>query len=320
MDIVKPLKNKKRFTKTHLVVAIIVLVVLIIVFQLNPSQESHIVNRETLLIDTVKRGDLNISVRGTGVLAPMDIRWIATNVPGRVERVLKKPGAIVKKGELLLELSNPALQQQLTEAKWELQARQAETEALKVALESELLDQEIAVISEQLNLERARLTLDAQSELLEQGIVAISKIDFAQVKIDVRQFEQLWQLEQQRLEKRRQNLQSQITAADARLNLMRRRIQLIQQQVNSLHVIATMDSIIQEMPIESGQQVEPGRNLAMLASIDRFIAQLNIPEILIKDVLPGQKVLLDTRSSKIEGRVQRIEPAVTNSTVQVDVE
>jgi multidrug resistance efflux pump len=320
MDIVRPNKKEKITIKTLGIVGLLIGLPLSLFFMFNTSSSDYLAKRESLLIDTVQRGELNISVRGTGVLAPKDIRWIATNVAGRVERVLKKAGAIVKKGDLLLELSNPQLQQALTEAQWELQALEAETKARRVTLESDLLDQQIAVVNEKLNLEKSQLTHNAQKGLLDQGIVAISKIDFEEVKINVMQFEQRWQLERKRLEKREENLNAQVEANEARLNRMRKIVQRIQQQVDDLKVKATMDSIVQEMPMELGQQVNAGANLAMLARSDRFIAELRIPEKQIKDVVIGQKVTLDTRSSIIQGLVQRIDPAVINSSVQVDVE
>ncbi|GGI96507.1 secretion protein HlyD [Shewanella hanedai] len=319
MDIVRPNK-KPKLTRTTQLIAILVVVTLGLFFLFNTSRASFLASRDSFLIGTVQRGDLNISVRGTGVLAPEDIRWIATNVPGRIERVLRKAGAIVKKGDLLLALSNPQLQQALTESQWELKALAAQTQAQKVSLESDLLDQEIAVINEKLNLDKAQLTLDALSKLLAQDIDVISKIAYEEVKIDVMQFRQRWQLQQQRLDKRRQNLHAQVDASEARLNIMRKSVQRIEQQVDSLNVRATMDSIVQEMPMELGQQVSAGTNLAMLARSDRYIAELRIPEKQIKDVIIGQKVTLDTRSSKIAGVVQRIDPAVINSSVQVDVQ
>jgi len=320
MDIVRTSKKKNAINKTKVAIGLLLLLSLVLVFLFNTSNASYLAQKDSLLIDTVQRGQLNISVRGTGVLAPKDIRWIATNIPGRVERILKKAGAIVKKGDLLLELSNPQLQQELTQAQWQLQALEAQTKAANISLESDLLDQEIAVINEKLNHERALLTLDAQKKLLGQGVDVISRIAYEEVKIDVSQFKQRWLLEEKRLEKRQQTLHAQQQASEARLYIMRKNVQRIQQQVNSLLVKATMDSIVQQMPMQLGQQVSIGTNLAMLARSDRFIAELRIPEKQIKDVIIGQHVTLDTRSSKIPGIVQRIDPAVNNSSVQVDVE
>jgi len=320
MDIVHTKKKTKLSKRIQIIVGTLVMLTLCSIFLFNKSSASYLANKNSLLIDTVQRGELNISVRGTGVLVPKDIRWIATNVAGRIERVLNKAGAKVNKGDLLLELSNPQLQQELIEAQWELQAIEEETQARKVSLESDLLDQEIAVISEKLNHERALLTLDAQEELISQGIDVISKIDYEEVKINVKQFKQRWELEQKRLDKRRENLNAQIKANEARLISRRKSVERIQQQVDSLKVRATMDSIVQEMPMELGQQVNAGTNLAKLARNDQFIAELRIPEKQIKDVILGQKVTLDTRSSKIQGIVQRIDPSVINSSVQIDVE
>jgi len=320
MDIVRPNKKKKLTKKMQIIISLLIILTLISIFLFNKSSASYLANKESLLIDAVQRGELNISVRGTGVLVPKDIRWIAIDIPGRIDKILKKSGAKVYKGDLLMVLTNPQLQQELTEAQWELQALEAETQAQKVSLESDLLDQEIAVINEKLNHERALLTLNAQEELLGQGIVAVSIIDHEEVKINVIQFKQRWDLEQKRLDKRQENLKAQMKASNARLTSMRKSVLRIQEQVGSLQVKATMDAIVQEMPMELGQQVNAGTNLAMLARSDRFIAELRIPEKQIKDVIIGQKVTLDTRSSKIQGIVKRIDPAVNNSSVQIDVE
>lgn len=289
-------------------------------FVLTKDDSSLHVSKTGLLTDQVKRGELDISVRGTGVLVPEDIEWLAINVPGKVQKVVKKAGAKVKEGDIILELSNTQLQQELTEAKWQLQVTEAETTARQVALESALLDQEIAVINEKLNFQRASLTLEAQETLLKQGVVAVSKIDFETNKINVSQFKQLWELEEKRLDKRRENLEAQAKANRATLTSMRKKVQLIQEKVDSLTVRATMDSILLEMPLELGQQVIAGHNLAKLARDDKFIAELRIPEKQIKDVIVGQSVSIDTRNSEISGIVQRIDPAVVNNTVQVDVE
>ncbi|GAA0344332.1 HlyD family efflux transporter periplasmic adaptor subunit [Bowmanella denitrificans] len=299
-------------------VALSALVAAVLLF--NTGSAAYLADRNSLLIDTVQRGDLHVRVRGTGVLVPKDIRWITTDVPARVERILKKAGAKVQQGDVLMELANPQLQQQLLEAQWELQALEAETQARRVSLESDLLDQEIAVVNESLNHQRALLTLEAQKTLLGQGIVAISKIDYEEVRINVAQYKQQWELEQKRLQKRQENLDAHMLANEARLSRMRKVVQRLQEQVDGLQVKASMDSIVQDMPLELGQQVSAGSNLALLARSDLFIAQLRIPEKQIKDVLIGQPVTLDTRTSHIQGKVLRIDPAVVNSSVQIDVE
>jgi multidrug resistance efflux pump len=320
MDIVRKKTKKKMSTKLFGVIVLVILCLFAIKLVFNRDSSTYAVNSNTLLTDKVQQGELYVSVRGVGVLVPKDIRWVATNVEGRVERILIKAGAQVKAGDLLMELSNPQLVQRLEETKWELDEMEAETTALEVSLESELLDQEAAVINEKLNHERALLTLNAQKTLLKQGVVAVSHIDHEETKIDVAQFKQRWELEIKRLVKRKENLAAQRLAAQARVNRMRKILQRAQEQVDGLNVKATMDSIVQEMPMELGQQVSTGTNLARLARSGEFLAELRIPEKLINDVAIGQAVTIDTRTSKISGLVKRIDPAVINGAVQVDVE
>jgi multidrug efflux pump subunit AcrA (membrane-fusion protein) len=320
MDIVRSKQKKTLNSKVLGIVGVVSCGVLLLAYSYSGSGGSYRIDKDTLLIDQVQRGELNVSVRGIGVLVPKDIRWIATEVQGRVERILIKPGAQVKAGDLLLELKNSQLVQQLEETKWELEALEAETLAQQVSLESDLLDQQAAVINAKLSHQRTMLTLNAQKTLLEKGTGVISEIAHEEVKIEVALNKERWQLEIKRLAKRKENLAAQAVAYQARLNRMRRILHRVQSQVDGLHVKATMDSIVQEMPVELGQQVNSGTNLARLARKDQFIAELRIPEKLIQNVAIDQLVTIDTRTSKIQGRVSRIDPAVINGSVQIDVE
>jgi len=320
MDIVRSKQKKKIHYKKWFSITAIGVVALTLIVNLSGKSSAYQVDKSELLLAEVQRGQLNITVRGVGVLVPKDIRWVATNVDGRVERILIKAGAKVKKGDLLLELSNPQLIQQLEETKWQLEEMVAETNALNVSLASELLDQEAAVINEKLNHQRALLTYNAQKKLLDKGTVAVSHIAHEEVKIDVAQYKERWQLEIKRLNKKQESLTAQAKAYQARLNRMHKIYQRAQQQVESLKVLATMDSIVQAMPMELGQRVQMGSNLARLARSGEFIAELRVPEKQIKDVALGQSVVVDTRNSKISGIVQRIDPIVNNGSVQVDIE
>ena len=113
MDIVRSKQKKKIKYKQWLSIAAMIIVALTLIVNLSGNSSAYQVDKSELLLAQVQRGQLNISVRGVGVLVPKDIRWVATNVDGRVERILIKAGAKVKKGDLLLELSNPRLVQQL---------------------------------------------------------------------------------------------------------------------------------------------------------------------------------------------------------------
>jgi HlyD family secretion protein len=318
VDIVRT-KAKRSFKQNAKIAFACGVPVLLSLWWFSSTSATHIVDSELLLTDKVQQGELTVNVRGIGVLSPKDIRWLATNVNGRVDRIYAKAGAIVAKGDLILQLSNPQLDQQYEETQWELDILDAQAIALKVSLESQTLDHEAAVINEKLNYERSLLTLNAQVTLLRQGINAVSQIDHEAIKIEVAQNKQRWELEIKRLEKQKENMAAQLTANMARVNRMRKTLERAKQRVESLNVRASIDAIVQVMPMELGQQVTAGTNLARLAKRDEFIAELRIPENQIQDVIIGQSVSLDTRTSKVKGVVTRIDPAVENGVVQVDV-
>lgn len=319
MDIVR--KQSKNNSKKFIVLALAILVVLGIFWKFaNSNSSSLVADKDSVLLDTVQRGNFQVTVRGIGVLVPKDIRWVATHVNGRVEALHVKAGASVKANDIIMELSNPELIQQLEERKWELEEMQAQLHADQVSLESSLLDQETLVINSRLNYERVLLTLNAQKVLLSQGIVAVSKVDHEEVKIDVEQFNERWQLEKKRLAKRQENVIAQKKAFSARLNRMQRIVARMQSQVDGLVVRASIDSIVQEMPLELGQQVSAGTNLARLAKSGDFLAELRVPEQQVSSVSLGQQVVIDTRANTVAGIVKRIDPSVINGSVQVDVE
>lgn len=319
MDIVR--KQQKSTNIKPFGVFIACLLIFVVIWQIsNSNSSSIIVSKDSLLVDTVQRGQFEVTVRGIGVLVPKDIRWVATNVSGRVEAIYAKAGASVQVGDVLMVLSNPELEQQLEESQWELEEMKAQLHAQKIALESQVLDQETLVINSQLNFERALLTLNAQESLLSQGIVAVSKVAHEEIKIDVKQFQERWSLEQKRLLKSRESMQAQVKAFSARLNRMQHMVGRMQTQVDGLTVKASIASIVQEMPLELGQRVNAGSNLARLAKSGEFLAELRVPEKQVSHVTLGQHVTIDTRANTTTGIVKRIDPAVINGSVQVDVE
>lgn len=320
MDIVINKKSGVSQKLKWLVLGIVLLSVTLTYAWASLSTASHSVNRDRLLTEKVNRGEFVITVRGMGVLAPKDVRWLATNVAGKVDRILVKPGALVKQGDVIMELSNPELAQQLEETRWELDELKAQMQAEKVALESELLDQESAVINEKLNYESTKLTFEAQDKLLSQGFNAVSQIDHETIKIQMAQNKRRWELEQGRLAKQKERVAAQLIANEARVQRMEKTLNRVTEQVASLTVTASIDALVQEMPIELGQQVNAGNNLARLAKRDDFIAEIRIPENQIQDVVIGQTVAIDTRTSEIEGVVRRIDPSVENGVVQVDID
>lgn len=311
-------RKKPRLLKRNLLLVLAALVVISAAYYLwYLAQADMSVDANTLVFDQVKRGKFTVSVRGTGVLVPDNIEWLSASVEGTLVKRVVKPGHSVKKGDLIVELHNPRLLQQLAEAQWELTALEAELTAADVALASSLQQQKSNLLNAQLDFETSQLEFTARADLMKTG--AVSRLDYNRTRLAMDQAQQRLQTHQQQLNKMEESLIAQRAAHNARLNQHKQSVAIIQQQVNDLRVAASMDSVVLELPLVSGQRVMMGDNIAKLAQQDSLIAELQIPELHIRAVALGQRVVIDTRNNKIEGHVARVDPAVINGTVQVDV-
>lgn len=320
MDILIKKKDRKDIPnlKKYVVIALVAIPVLLAIKYIwYLGQADFSVDRDKLVFGEVQSGEYTVSVRGTGLLVPDNIQWLSVDVDATVVRLALKAGNIVKTGDLIIELSNPQLVQQLSEAKWELEATEAEFKAAQVAQETELLLKKSDVLNAKLDYKRGLTEFNARSTLVKTG--AVSKLDYQRSKVEMDQFEQRWKSSKNELKKMGERLLAVIKARAARLNQTRKRLERIQQQVSDLQVRAPIDSVILEVPLEVGQRVMMGDNIAKLAQQDSLIAELQVPEIQIRDVAIGQRVIIDTRNNKIEGVVSRVDPAVINGNVQVDV-
>jgi len=283
------------------------------------GQADFVIDKNIVVYDKVKRGEFSVSVRGTGLLIPDNIQWLSANVEARVERVVVKAGKLVKKGDLIVELSNPQLVQLLEETQWELEAKIAESKAAQVEQKSTLLKQKALMLNAQLNYESSKLKQEAHTELFQKSTGAVSKIDYEQTRLETIQLKQRWEIQQDVLVTMKENITAQDNARAARLKKMQKTLERAQQQVDSLMVIATIDSVVQEVPVEPGQRISMGGNIAKLAQQNSLIAELQVPELQIRGVVIGQHVIIDTRNNKVAGIVSRVDPAVVNGNVQVDV-
>lgn len=285
------------------------------VWQLGQAEVSLDANSVT--IGRVTRGDLDITVRGNGILAPENVQWMAASSEAKVKRLVLKAGNHVKQGDLIIELENPELSQALAEAQWELSALEAEHKAQQVVLNSQIKQQQSTLKNELLSLQAAQQEFTAHQELIDTG--AVSKLDYQRAEITLKQREQAVIFAKQLLAENKQNNKALQQARYARLEQTKKRVARIQHQVDQLQVKASIDSVVLAVPVEVGQHVNMGTNLAKLADKKDLIAELQVPEIQIQRVQTGQQVKIDTQTTIIEGVVARIDPAVIQGNVQVDI-
>lgn len=319
MDFVREdLKRKKQTRRWSISAAAVTAFAALAIFVATLEPASPSVERAALYIDTVERGEMLLQVRGPGVLVPREIRWVAAASEARVDRVLVKPGAVVEPDTVLVEMSNPELEQQVAEARAAVSAAEADYAALQVRLQSEVLDQRAVLASVNAEYEGARLESEGQAHLAKQGI--IPAIDHRRAELAAEQLKVRLEVERERVEIMQDSVDAQLRAAQVRLEQQRQALALREEQFANLHVPAGISGVLQTLEVEAGQRVTPGTNIARVARPDELMAELRIAETQAKDIRVGQSVAIDTRNGVVEGEVSRIDPAVQNGTVQVDVE
>jgi HlyD family secretion protein len=318
MDIKRPPKSKiKKKIRTTVMIVIGVAAIGGITYgltKLKPAAPT--LDRSTAVIETVKRGEMVRDVRGNGTLVPDVTRLVPAPADGRVERILLKAGVEVDPSTVIVELSNPQLEQQAVDTELQVKAAEADQENLKVRLESEAMTQKAQIATINSQYSQAKLQLDADEKLYEQKLVAELNIKISRVA--VQDLANRLKVEQERLAVASRSTKAQMNAAASRLNQLRALATLRRQEVEALKVRAGTGGVLQQVTVSEGQQVTPGFNIARVADPASLKAVLRVAETQIKDVRIGQPVIVDTRNGLIQGTVSRIDPAAREGTFEID--
>ena len=315
MDIRREPKSKK---KRWLYVAggiVAVIVITVALGRLGPAAPG--VDRSTVWTDSVSRGEMVRSVRGPGTLVSEQIRWVTALTAGRVERILKEPGAEVDSSTVLLVLNNPDVEIQALEAQRQHTAEEARLTDLRTRLENQRLAQEALVATVYAQHQEAQRTVVNNEELYDKGL--ISDFELKNSRDRAEELAIRVDLERRRLDVMNEAVESQIGAQKAQVERLRSIAEYRRNLVESMEVVAGVDGVLADLPLENGQWVISGEVLARVVQPGRLKAELRIPETQARDVAIGQVALIDTRNDTIPGRVVRIDPAVQAGAVLVDV-
>ncbi len=318
MDIARPSNAKKKRIRQAIYAGVALLAVALVTVglsRLKPAAPT--VERAVVWPDTVKRGPMVRQVRGLGILTPEDIRWIPATTQGRVEKIILRPGTQVKSTDVILELTNPQLEQQLQDATLKLQAAQAGLANIKVQLNNDLLAQQAISANIEADYNKAKMQFQMNQALAVDQLV--SKLVLEQSQVDAESLGVRNRISKDQLASKADSMRAQLQVQQSLVDQANALLQLTQQQRDELKVRAGLDGMLQLVPVEVGQQVAPGTNLARVANPMRLKAEIKIAETQAKDIQLGQKAEVDTRGGIIEGRVARIDPSVQNGTRTVDV-
>lgn len=292
-----------------------ILLVVVLVMRLGPALPDA--DRASLWIDTVQQGQMLREVRATGTLVPRSSRWLAAATAAQVDRILVWPGATVKPDTVLMTLTNPEVEDALRNANAQVAAAQADVAAKRAELQSALLDERSALAQAQSDYASAKVKADADAKAAALNL--IPQVQFRQGQIALKQLDNRQQIERQRVAAFGGSMHAQLQAMQAKLRQQQSNLQLRQRQADALQVKAGIAGVLQEVAVQEGAQVADGASLARVARPDVLIARLQVPEVQAKDVVIGMPVNVDTHNGTVAGAVDRVDPAVRNGSVQVDV-
>ncbi len=315
MDIPRPPRSKKKRYIVGAIIAVGLIAITAALGRLEPAAPS--VDMATVMIDTVRRGEMVRQVRGPGTLEPEQVLYISAMTGGRVDQVFVRPPARVTANTVILQMSNPDVQLEALSAEQQLASAQAQLVTLRTTLESQRLQQESAVATARADYQTAKRAADVAEALAQKGLLALKDVGDARDK--AAEAEARYRAATQQLDVLSKSIKDQIELQEQMVERLRSITDFQRRRVASMQVHAGFDGVLQDMDLQPGQWVQPGTLLAKVAQPGRLKAVLRIPETQVKDVQLGQPTEIDTRNGIVQGHVVRIDASSQNGTVGVDV-
>jgi HlyD family secretion protein len=294
-----------------------VLLILIAIAVVSPTSPEPVVERSSVVIDSVRRGIMVREVNAAGTLVPERVRIIAAVTAGRVEQLTVRPGTAVTPATILVEITNPDVELERLESERNLNSTEATLAEQEGLAQTQRLVQEGSLASLRSQVAEARRQLHIFEVLDSSGMVAKSELATARDK--ARELDTRDALERERLRIMTSTAQRQLSLQARQVAHLKSISRFQHDRVASMHVRAGEGGVLQELPLELGQWVNPGMLLARVAEPGRLKAVLRVPETQARDVAVSQRVSIDTRNGIIPGRVVRIAPVSQSGTVEVEV-
>jgi multidrug resistance efflux pump len=314
MDI--PRAKKPSRTKPMIITAAILVVVGTVgLSQLRPAAPT--VERGTLWIDTVKKGEMLRQARGNGTLVPEDLRVVSALTAGRIDRVLVRPGAICEVNTVLLEMSNPDVQLQALDAERQEKVAEADLAGLRASLDAQRLAAVSTVAQARRDANEAERLLKVAERLSGEGLTSSMEIDRAKDNLD--EAKERYASETERLNLLTESLKAQLALRQSEVERLRAIARFQQDRVASMTVRSGQKGVLQSLSLEPGQWVNPGQELARVAGQEKLKAVVRVPETQARDLAIGLKAEVDTRNGIVQGHVSRVDPGATNGSVAVDI-
>jgi multidrug resistance efflux pump len=314
----KPQKKKKRIV----IGSVVVVVVAVLFFGVRAlPTAAPTVERASIWTDTVEQGTMIRMVRGPGTLVPEQARWLTAVTNGRIEVIHILPGAEVAPGDVIMEMSNPDVQMQLLDAQTQLSAARSALTQLRSNLQTQQLNQRSNVETVRTQYLDAKRQYETNQKLFDTNPDLVAQADLDRSREQMEELETRLGLAHDQLEVLESSSQEQIDAQIDQVRRLEEQVEFNRDRLASLRVTTPVGGVLAplDVPLQEGQWVQSGQQIGRVVVPGRLKAEIRIPQTQAQEIVVGQTAHIDTRSDTIDGRVTRIDPAVRNGTVTIDV-
>jgi HlyD family secretion protein len=230
VDIARPSNLRRKRLRQGALAGVTLLVVGLLtlgLLRLKPAAPT--VEAATIWRDAVRRGPMLRQVRGLGTLVPEDIRWIPATTDGRVDRILLRPGTPVRPDSVILELSNPQLEQELADAELKVKAAEATLANLRVQLQNDELQQRAATASIEAEFNKAKMQAQMNEALAKDQLV--SELVLRQSQMDAEQLAIRYEIAKQQLASITESTRARLAVQESDVAQVRAVLQLKRRHV-----------------------------------------------------------------------------------------
>jgi HlyD family secretion protein len=315
----KPIPKKKGLQKKHIgyIVFGIAIIVLVYMAFFSSHTSTYKVEKEKLIIETIVKDQFNDYISVTGTVEPISTIFLDAQEGGRVEEILIEEGSMVKKGDIILRLSNPDLYLNILDSEAQLAEKENFLRNTQVTMEQERLSIKSSLINLKFDIERKERTYQQNSILIKDNLC--SREEFIRSKEDVDMARSSQELFNERWKQDSVFRSVQVETLKNNLDNMRRNLSLVRLRVENLNVRATVNGQLGLLVPEIGQSISRGANMGQINVLTSYKVTAQIDEHYIDRVRTLLTAKLDRQGKEFGLSVKRVYPEVRNGTFKIDM-
>lgn len=310
--------EKKSFLRRYAwyIAAAAALAALLVWIVLGTTANTTTVDASDITISDVTRGKFDDYVRLNGQVLPIQVVQISPEEGGIVREKVVEEGARVRKGDVILRLSNSNLDLQILNAEAELAEKQNLLRNTQVAMQQDRLNNRTEQATLDTDCDRKRRAYEQNARLYKERL--ISKEVYLQSREDYKLARRKQSLISQRLKQDSIYRHVQMAQMEDNLDNMRKNVLLVRDRKNKLEVRSAIDGELGLLDVELGQNIAAGQNIGQINDLSDFKVQAQIDEHYIDRVRPGLSASFSRDGKTYRLRVRKVYPEVRNGTFRTD--